>query len=159
MRLRKDIAAYLKIGRAGGWASVFDLSLVYLILFRLFSGLYQINRKIFLPIRLFEKVLEFLFGVYIPFGAQIGGGLVIFHYHGLIINGRVQIGRDCVLYARACIGNRYPGDGVPVIGDNVVIGTGACIFGPVHIPSGAKIPANAVVTPKTLTQYLQEAAI
>jgi serine O-acetyltransferase len=46
-----------------------------------------------------------------------------------------------------------------VIGDNVVIGTGACIFGPVHIPSGAKIPANAVVTPKTLTQYLQEAAI
>jgi serine acetyltransferase len=153
-RLSEYLKAYLKIGRLGGWATVFDLSLVYLILFRLFSGLYQLNRKIFLPVRIMEKLLEFLFGVYIPFGADIGGGLVIFHYHGLIINGRTRMGRNCVLYARVCIGNRFPGDGVPIIGDNVVIGTGACLFGPIEIPSGTKIPANAVVTPKTLPQFL-----
>lgn len=157
-RLREDLNAYLEFGRQGGWATVFDLSLLYLILFRLFSSLYQVNRKVFFPVRIIEKLLELLFGVYIPFGADIGGGLIIFHYHGLIINGRCKIGKNCRLYARVCIGNRHPGDGVPVIGDNVVIGTGACIFGPVEIPSDTKIPANAVVTPKTLGSYLKASA-
>lgn len=152
MRLRDDLRAY----RSVGWATVFDLSLVYLILFRMFSGLYQKNRKLFLPLRLFEKLLELVFGVYMPLGTQIGGGLVILHYHGLIVNGKAVIGRDCRLYPRVCIGNRFPGDGVPTIGDDVVIGTGACIFGPVHIPSGARIPANAVVTPKTLADFCPE---
>lgn len=147
MRLREDLAAYAALARQGGWATLFDLSLVYLALFRLGSGLYQRQRILFAPVRILEKLLELVFGVYVPFGAQIGGGLVIYHYHGIIINGQAQIGKNCRLYARICIGSRFPGDGVPQIGDDVTIGTGACLFGPITIPDGAVIPANAVVTP------------
>ena len=59
------------------------------------------------------------------------------------------IGANCTLYARVCIGNRWPGDGTPVIGDNVTIGTGACIFGPVVIPDNFVVKANAVITPSS----------
>ncbi|MAY32596.1 MAG: hypothetical protein CMM86_08330 [Rhodovulum sp.] len=155
MRLRDDLAAYWRFAKeGGGWATLFDLSIIYLVLFRLGSGLYRSQRKLFAPVRLLEKVLELVFGVYMPFGVDIGGGMMIFHYHGIIVNGKARIGRNCRLYARVCIGNRFPGDGVPEIGDNVTIGTGACIFGPVSIPSGTVIPANAVVTPKTVDTFI-----
>ncbi len=158
MRLADDLRAFWRLARdKGGWATLFDLSVLYLVLFRLGSGLYQINRRIFLPVRLLEKLLELVFGVYMPFGAQIGGGLIIFHYHGIVVNGKARMGRDCRLYPRVCIGNRYAGDGVPTLGDGVTVGTGACIFGPVSIPSGTVIPANAVVTPRTLGDFLGEA--
>lgn len=155
MRLTEDLSAYLDLARKGGKATLFDLSILYLVLFRLGSGLYRMNRRIFFPVRILEKLLELIFGVYIPFGVDIGGGLIIYHYHGLIVNGRTRMGKNCRLYARVCIGNRFPGDGVPVIGDNVTIGTGACLFGPVEIPAGTNIPANAVVTPRTLDNYLK----
>jgi serine O-acetyltransferase len=155
VRLRDDLRAYTALAKEGGLATLFDLSLLYLVLFRLGSGLYQMNTLVFAPIRIFEKILEIVFGVYIPFGTRIGGGLVIYHYHGIIINGKTEIGKNCSLYARVCIGNRFAGDGTPKIGDNVVIGTGACIFGPIVIPPGSSIPANAVVTPRTLSQYVR----
>jgi serine O-acetyltransferase len=97
-----------------------------------------------------EKAAEFLFKCYIPINAKIGPGLVIFHAHGIIINGKSTIGRNCTLYARVCVGSRWPGDGVPEIGDNVVIGTGACVFGPVRLPSNCCVKANAVVTPNDM---------
>jgi serine O-acetyltransferase len=75
---------------------------------------------------------------------------VIYHAFGVIVNGKTTIGANCTLYARVCIGNRWPGDGTPVIGDNVTIGTGACIFGPVVIPDNFVVKANAVITPSSL---------
>lgn len=102
-----------------------------------------------------ERLVEFLLGNYIPGTAEIGGGLVIYHAHGIIINGRAVLGRDVTLYARTCIGSRFPGDAAPVLGDRVVVGTGACIFGPVKIPDGAVIPANAVVTPKNVAEVIR----
>lgn len=157
MRLAEDLAAYRALAKQGGLATLFDISLIYLVLFRLGSGLYQRAPRIFAPVRLLEKVLELVFGVYVPFGTRIGGGLLIYHYHGIILNGKTEIGRNCRLYARVCIGNRFPGDGAPRLGDDVTVGTGACIFGPVEIPAGTAIPANAVVTPKTLSQYVRSA--
>ena len=156
MKFLLDIKAYWALARQGAWATLFDLSLAYLLFFRLGSGIYQISPKLFFPIRILEKILEIVFGVYVPFGAKIGGGLVIYHYHGIIINGRTIMGEGCAIYPRVCIGNRYPGDGVPVIGSRVILGTGACIFGPVFIPDEARIPANAVVTPSNLHEYIKD---
>lgn len=102
------------------------------------------------PLRIFEKIAEFVFKSYLPTTATIGPGLVIFHAFGVIINGKTTIGSNCTLYARVCIGNRFPGDGTPTIGDNVTIGTGACIFGPVVIPDNYVVKANAVITPSSL---------
>jgi serine O-acetyltransferase len=108
------------------------------------------------PLRVFEKVAEFVHKCYLPTTAQIGPGLVIYHAFGVIVNGKTRIGRNCTLYARVCIGNRWPGDGTPVIGDNVVIGTGACIFGPVTIPDNTIVKANAVITPSTVLAPARE---
>ncbi|EHQ8971739.1 serine O-acetyltransferase [Escherichia coli] len=155
MKLCEDIRAYIALTKKGGKATLFDISFVFLILYRLSSSLYNLNKKIFFPVRIIEKLLEIIFGIYIPFGAKIGGGLIIYHCNGIIINGKTTIGNNCQIYARVCIGNRYPGDGVPVIGDNVIIGTGACIFGPVFIPDGARISANVVITPGNIESILQ----
>ncbi|WP_373356002.1 serine O-acetyltransferase [Pseudoroseicyclus sp. CXY001] len=153
MRFAEDLRAVRALARAHGPATLFDLSLVYLALFRLGSGLYR-RHRIFAPVRLFEKLLELVFGIHLPFTADIGGGLVIFHYHGIIINGGARLGRSCRLHARICIGNRFPGDGAPVLGDGVTVGTGAAILGPVEIPAGTRIPANAVVTPRSLAAFI-----
>ena len=102
------------------------------------------------PLRVLEKVAEFVFKCYLPTTATIGPGLVIYHAFGVIVNGKTTIGANCTLYARVCIGNRWPGDGTPVIGDNVTIGTGACIFGPVVIPDNTVVKANEVITPSSL---------
>ena len=104
------------------------------------------------PVRILEKFAEFVFKCYVPTTATIGPGLVIWHAFGIIVNGKTRIGANCTLYARVCIGNRWPGDGTPVIGDNVTIGTGACIFGPVVIPDNYVVKANAVLTPASFAR-------
>ncbi|MDR6935641.1 MULTISPECIES: DapH/DapD/GlmU-related protein [unclassified Luteibacter] len=104
------------------------------------------------PVRVLEKIAEFVFKCYLPTTATIGPGLVIWHAFGIIVNGKTRIGANCTLYARVCIGNRWPGDGTPVIGDNVTIGTGACIFGPVVIPDHYVVKANAVITPSSFAR-------
>ena len=100
---------------------------------------------------LLEKPLEFVTKNYFPFTIKIGGGLILWHPHGLVLNGKAVIGTNCTLYPRVCIGNRWPGDGAPVIHNNVVIGTGACVLGPVEILSNSVIKCNTVVTPDDLS--------
>lgn len=101
------------------------------------------------PLRVLEKMAEFAFKCYLPTTAKIGPGLVIWHAYGVMVNGKSTIGANCTLYARACIGNRWPGDGTPTLGNNVTVGTGGCIFGPVHVPDNYIVRANEVITPST----------
>lgn len=77
-------------------------------------------------------------------GAEMGPGLVILHSFGIVINTQVKAGKNLVLEHGVTIGaekNRSP-----ILGDNVFIGAGAKVIGPVHIGSDVKIGANAVVT-------------
>ncbi len=69
-------------------------------------------------------------------------GLCICHYGTLVVNKKASIGKNCRIHVGVNIGNF---DGVPEIGDNVYIGPGAKIFGPIAIGDGSKIGANAVV--------------
>jgi len=149
-----DIDSYVKNYKKIGFATLFDISFLYLLLFRVFSSIYKINKKLFFFVRFIEKVLEIIFGVYIPFNAEIGGGLIIYHCNGIIINGKTIIGDNCQIYARVCIGSRFPGDGVPVIGNNVIIGTGACILGNVTVPDNAIIPALSLITPGNMEKII-----
>ena len=100
--------------------------------------------------KVIEKVFEFIFKCYIPSGTTIGEGLVIYHAFNIIINGKSKIGKNCIIYSGVCLGNRWPGDGAPDVADNVVIGSGAKIFGPVKIPSFSIVPTNSVITPKNV---------
>jgi serine O-acetyltransferase len=78
--------------------------------------------------------------------AEIGDGLYIGHIGGVHINPGAVIGRNCDLAHRVTIGASAMGrSGVPVLGDNVYVGTGAVLMGKIKIGDNAKIAANSLV--------------
>lgn len=90
------------------------------------------------------RKLSYKTGFQLPPGT-CGPGLMIYHYGYLIVNGKVRIGKNAILYPGIEIGDK-DGTGCPVIGDNVMICAGAKIFGPLKIGNNVTIAANAVVT-------------
>ena len=81
-------------------------------------------------------------------GAKIGKRLVIDHGAGLVIGETAEIGNDCVLFHGVTLGGVKfdPVKRHPTLGDNVLVGTGAKILGPLNIGSGSRVGANSVVT-------------
>lgn len=80
--------------------------------------------------------------------AQIGPGLRVGHCSDIVIGPDARIGTDVVLFNGVTLGKRHRRDGqegMPILGDRVMIGTGAKLLGPISIGSGARIGANAVV--------------
>src|SRR5271165_6437113 len=92
------------------------------------------------------RVVETVTGISLPFDAQIGPGLRIYHFGNIFIHSHVIIGRNCTLRHGVTIGNRHEDGGVPVVGDNVEFGVGAVAIGPIHIGSAAKIGPLSLVT-------------
>ncbi len=74
--------------------------------------------------------------------ASIGGGLLIQHGFSTIINAK-SIGKNCKVYQQVTIGNN--GEGRPIIGDNVVVCSGAKIIGGITVGNDVIVGANAVV--------------
>ncbi len=78
--------------------------------------------------------------------ATIGGGLYIGHTGGVHINPGAVLGRNCDVAHRVTIGASAMGrQGVPTLGDDVYVGTGATLVGKIKIGNGAKIAANTLV--------------
>lgn len=83
-------------------------------------------------------------------GAKIGRNFFI--DHGFTVIGETaEIGDNVTIYQNVTLGGTNPSDGVPgkrhpTIGDDVVIGSGAQVLGPITVGKGAKIGANSVVT-------------
>jgi serine O-acetyltransferase len=76
-------------------------------------------------------------------GAEFGPGLVLIHATGVVINGKVRGGANVHIEHQVTIGaDRRQ---VPTIGNNVFLGAGAKIIGPVTVGDGARVGANAVV--------------
>ena len=77
-------------------------------------------------------------------GCEIGGGWVLMHGYGVVLNGGAKIGKNCTIYHGVTIGTidlkRFP-----VIGDDVFIGAGAKILGDVRVGNHVKIGAGAIV--------------
>ena len=99
------------------------------------------------PIRFFiERFTEIVTGVSMPVQAQIGKGLRIHHFGGIIIHSETTIGEGCTIYHGVTLGDRGGWGGAPHIGNHVIIGAGAKILGNVTIGDYCWIGANAVVT-------------
>ncbi len=96
-------------------------------------------------IRPFYLFFSILFGIEIPRGACIGGGLKIYHFGGIVINPATVIGKNCSLRQGVTIGNKNEAFDVPVIGDNVDFGAGCKVLGNIKIGNNVSIGANAVV--------------
>jgi serine O-acetyltransferase len=89
---------------------------------------------------------RFLFAVDLPAGTHIGRGSVLKHYGlGTVIHRRAIIGERVFINPGVVIGGRSGHKPVPVIEDDVEIGVGAKVLGPVRIGRGAVVGANAVV--------------
>jgi serine O-acetyltransferase len=88
-----------------------------------------------------------LTGIEIHPAADIGEGLFIDHGMGVVIGETAEIGDDVTLYQGVTLGGTgfAAGKRHPTVEDNVTIGSGAKLLGPITIGHGAKIGANAVV--------------
>lgn len=104
-------------------------------------------RRRYLLGRWISQFGRFLTGIEIHPGAKIGRGLVIDHGMATVIGETAEIGHDVTLYHNVTLGGvslkkekRHP-----TVEDDVVVGAGAQILGPIVIGAGSRIGANAVV--------------
>jgi serine O-acetyltransferase len=97
--------------------------------------------------RLISMFTRTLTGIEIHPSAKIGRGLFIDHGTGVVIGETADIGNDVTLYQGVTLGGTgfATGKRHPTVQDNVTIGSGAKLLGPITIGHGAKIGANSVV--------------
>ena len=116
-----------------------------LILHRQAHWLYK-HKRFFLA-RWLSQFARHLTGIEIHPGAQIGRGLFIDHGMGVVIGETTQIGDNCTLYQGVTLGGTGKDHGKrhPTLGDNVLVGAGAKVLGPITIHDNARIAAGAVV--------------
>jgi serine O-acetyltransferase len=92
---------------------------------------------------LFNKLNAVLCNCVIGRGAEFGPAFVLIHSTGVVINGAVRGGRGVHVEHQVTIGAERRQS--PVLGDDVFLGAGAKVIGPVTIGDGARVGANAVV--------------
>ncbi|MGC9007557.1 MAG: serine O-acetyltransferase [Halothiobacillaceae bacterium] len=90
---------------------------------------------------------RWLTGIEIHPGARIGRRFFIDHGMGVVIGETAEIGDDCTIYHGVTLGGTSWKEGKrhPTLKDNVVIGAGAKILGPITLGAGSRIGSNAVV--------------
>jgi serine O-acetyltransferase len=116
-----------------------------LILHRLAHFLWSIKLK--LIARIFSHLARILTGIEIHPGAQIGRRFFIDHGMGVVIGETAIIGDDCTLYHGVTLGGTTwkKGKRHPTLKNNVVIGAGAKVLGPITLGNNSKVGSNAVV--------------
>ena len=92
-----------------------------------------------------ERFIEITTGISIPAQAQIGKGLRIHHFGGIVIHSDTVMGEGCTIYHQVTLGDLGGWGGAPQIGNHVLIGAGAKILGGVQVGDYCRIGANAVV--------------
>ena len=104
--------------------------------------------------RIIAQTIRFFTGIEIHPGAKIGKNLFIDHGMGVVIGETSEIGDNVTIYHAVTLGGSSPSIDSerqrhekrhPTIGNEVVIGSGAQIIGPINVGNGARIAANAVV--------------
>jgi serine O-acetyltransferase len=106
--------------------------------------------KLYFLARLVNHIGRFFTAIDIHPGAKIGRNFFI--DHGFTVIGETaEIGDNVTIYQNVTLGGTNPADGVPgkrhpTIQDNVIIGSGAQVLGPITVGARARIGANAVVT-------------
>jgi len=105
------------------------------------------NRKIYIIARIVSHFARFITGVEIHPGAKIGRRVFIDHGMGVVIGETSEIGDDSLIYKGVVLGGTSleKGKRHPTLGKNVVVGSNACILGPIKIGDGAKIGSGSVV--------------
>lgn len=109
------------------------------------------NNEWFFMARLLSQVARFLTGIEIHPGATIGKNLFIDHGTGVVIGETTEIGDNVTIYQGVTLGGtgKDTGKRHPTLRDDVIVGSGAKVLGPVVIGKGTKIGASSVVLTDT----------
>jgi serine O-acetyltransferase len=96
---------------------------------------------------LLSAFARFVTGVEIHPGARIGRAFFIDHGSGVVIGETAEIGDGCVIFHNVTLGGtgKHRGKRHPTVGDNVLIGTGATLLGPITIGANARVGANSFI--------------
>jgi serine O-acetyltransferase len=90
--------------------------------------------------------MQIMTGIELPCEADVGRNFVIDHFGGIIVSGYAKFGDNCRIRNGVTVGLRRVGEKfAPIIGNNVDIGAGAKVLGPIRIGDNSVIGANAVV--------------
>jgi len=119
---------------------------VHALIFHRFSHkLWQLGLKWLA--RVLSNLARLMTGIEIHPGAQIGRRFFIDHGMGVVIGETAVIGDDCTLYHGVTLGGTSweRGKRHPTLANDVVVGAGAKVLGPIEIGEGARIGSNAVV--------------
>ena len=111
------------------------------------------NKNFHITARILSQIARFLTGVEIHPAARIGKNFMIDHGMGVVIGETTEIGDNVTLYHDVTLGGTTVFDEQgkkcikrhPTVGNNVVIGSGAQILGPIILGNNCKIGSNAIV--------------
>lgn len=103
--------------------------------------------KFYFLARLISQIGRFLTGIEIHPGAIIGRRLFIDHGMGIVIGETAEIGDDCIIYHGVTLGGtgKDKNKRHPTIGNNVLIGAGSKILGPITLGDNVKVGAGTVI--------------
>ena len=104
-------------------------------------------KKLFFLARLISQIARHLTGIEIHPGAKIGKRLFIDQGMGIVIGETTTIGDNCTIYHNSTLGGtgKDKNKRHPDLGNNVMVGAGAKVLGPIKIGNNVKIGANCVV--------------
>lgn len=146
--IREDIACVFERDPAA--RTKFEVLTTYpgvhaIIIYRFGHFLWQKNLKWFA--RVCSNIARFFTGIEIHPAATIGKRFFIDHGMGVVIGETAEVGNDCTLYHGVTLGGTswQAGKRHPTLLDDVVVGAGAKILGPITIGKGVRIGSNAVV--------------
>ena len=108
---------------------------------------YLWNRDLKWLARILSHFARWMTGIEIHPGATIGRRFFIDHGMGVVIGETAEIGDDCTLYHGVTLGGTSwdKGKRHPTLGNDVVVGAGAKVLGPIKLGNGARVGSNAVV--------------
>tara|TARA_B100001750_G_C15082773_1_gene386718 strand:+ start:52 stop:594 length:543 start_codon:yes stop_codon:yes gene_type:complete len=149
----KNIKSFLETYRKKDPASrsYFEIIICYpgahaIFLHRISSFIWKIKLKLFA--RFFSHLGRFFTGIEIHPGATIGSNFFIDHGMGIVIGETTIIKNNVTLYQGVTLGGvkSVKDKRHPTLEENVIVGAGAKILGPITIGKNSKVGANSVVT-------------
>ena len=107
------------------------------------------DRHIPMAPQVVSRLIRHIYGAEIHWNAVLAPGITIIHGNGMVVSHGAVVGSGCILFQHVTLGESIDPlsriVGAPTLDDNVHVGPGAVLLGPIHVGGRTKIMANCVV--------------